>query len=132
MEKGKKQPKDNSFQDHQTSQARSVPFDNEVSYIDNEVSYMDTWSMMFEEPVTRQTPPMPLSCSPPASSPPRHHSPRSPCHIHLQHHFHPESHLSSPARRAPHLKAGRDISLNQLSSDPKTSTKDSHEDFQLS
>ena len=64
VKKGKKQPKDNSFQDHQTSQARSVSFDNEVSY-------MDTWSMMFDEPDTRQTPPTPLSCSPPASSPPK-------------------------------------------------------------
>ena len=71
VKKGKKQPKDNSFQDHQTSQARSMSFDNEVSYIDNEVSYMDTRSMMFDEPDTCQTPPVSLSCSPPASSPPK-------------------------------------------------------------
>ena len=71
VKKGKKQPKDNSFQDHQTSQARSVLFKSEVSY-------MDTRSMMFDKPDTCQTPPTSLSCSPPASSPPRHHSPRSP------------------------------------------------------
>ena len=78
VKKVKKQPKDNSFQDHQTSQARSMSFDNEVSYIDNEVSYMDTQSMMFDELETHQAPPRSPSCSPPASSPPRHHSPRSP------------------------------------------------------
>ena len=78
VKKGEKQPKDNSFQDHQTSQARSMSFDNEVSYIDNEVSYMDTRSMMFDEPDTCQTPPTLPSCSPPALSPPRCHSPRSP------------------------------------------------------
>ena len=78
VKKGKKQPKDNSFQDHQTSQARSMSSDNEVSYIDNAVSYMDTQSMMYDEQDTCQIPPMPPSCSPPASSPPRHHSPRSP------------------------------------------------------
>ena len=71
VKKGKKQPKDNSFQDHQTSQAKSMSFESEVSY-------MDTRSMMFDEPETHQTPPTPPSCSPPASSPPRHHSPRSP------------------------------------------------------
>ena len=78
VKKGKKQPKDNPFQDHQASQARSVSFDNEVSYIDNEVNYMDTRSMMFDSPETCQTPPASLSCSPPALSPPRCHSPRSP------------------------------------------------------
>ena len=78
VEKGEKQPKDNSFQDHQASQARSVSFDNKVSYINNEVNYMDTQSMMFDGPKTRQTPPASPSCSPPASSPPRCHSPRSP------------------------------------------------------
>ena len=118
VKKRKKQPKDNSFQDHQTSQARSMSFDNEVSYIDNGVSYMDTQSMMFDEPDTCQTPPMPPSCSPPALSPLGathldHH------HIHHQHHFHPESHPSSPVQRTPHPKAGRDTSLNQLSSDPE-------------
>ena len=46
--KGEKQPKDNSFQDHQASQARSVSFNNKVSNIDNEASYMDTRSMMFD------------------------------------------------------------------------------------
>ena len=68
--KGEKQPKDNSFQDHQ---ARSMSFNNRVSYIDNEASYMDTQSMMFDSPETHQTPP-----TSPATSPPRHHSPRSP------------------------------------------------------
>ena len=63
---GKKQPKDNSFQDHQTSQAKSMSFEEEISY-------MDTRSMMFDKPATHQTPP-----TPPPSSPPRCHSPRSP------------------------------------------------------
>ena len=78
VEKAEKQPNDDSFQDHQTSQARSMSFDNEVSYIDNEASYMDTRSMMFDGPETRQTSPTSPSCSPPASSPPRCYSPRSP------------------------------------------------------
>ena len=51
-------------------------------------------------------------------------------HAHPQHHSHPENHLWSPVQRTPHLKAGRDTSLNQLSSDPMTLTKDSHMDFQ--
>ena len=68
--KGEKQPKDNSFQDHQ---ARSMSCNNKVSYIGNEASYMDTQSMMFDGPETHQTPPMS-----PATSHPRRHSPRSP------------------------------------------------------
>ena len=52
------------------------------------------------------------------------------CHAHPQHHFHPENHLWSPVQRTPHLKVGRDTSLNQLSSNPMTLTKDSHMDFQ--
>ena len=124
VKKGKKQPKDNSFQDHQTSQAKSVSFESEVSY-------MDTRSMMFDKPDTCQTPPTSLSCSPPASSPQGathldHH------HAHPQHHSHPESHPLSPAQRTPHPKAGRDTSLNQLSSDPETLTKDFLVDFQPS
>ena len=68
---------------------------------------------------------------------PQHRHPQGATHLdhphsHHQHHFHPESHPWSPAQRTPHLKAGRDTSLNQLSSDPETSTKDSHVDFQLS
>ena len=51
-------------------------------------------------------------------------------HAHPQHHSHPENHLWSPVQRTPHPKAGRDTSLNQLSSDPMTLTKDSHMDFQ--
>ena len=39
-------------------------------------------------------------------------------HVHHQHHFHPENHPWSPVQRTPHPKAGRDTSLNQLSSDP--------------
>ena len=66
VKKGKKQPKDNSFQDHQPSKAKSVSFQRETSY-------MDTRSMLFDEPDTHQTPP-----TPPPSSPPRHYSPRSP------------------------------------------------------
>ena len=45
VEKGKKQPKHNSFQDHQPSQAKSMSFEEEISY-------MDTRSIMFDEPVT--------------------------------------------------------------------------------
>ena len=66
VKKGKKQPKDNSFQDHLGSKAKSVSFQKETSY-------MDTRSMLFDEPETHQTPPT----SPP-SSPPRCYSPRSP------------------------------------------------------
>ena len=68
--KGEKQPKDNSFQDHQ---ARSLSFNNKVSYISDEASYMDTRCMMFDGPETCQTP-----LTSPAMSPPRRHSPRSP------------------------------------------------------
>ena len=64
VKKGKKQPKDNSF-DHQPSKAKSVSFERETSY-------MDTRSMLFDEPDTHQTPP-----TPPSSSPPRCYSPRS-------------------------------------------------------
>ena len=65
---------------------------------------------------------------------PQHH-PRGATHLdhhhaHPQHHSHPENHPWSPVQRTPHLKAGRDTSLNQLSSDPMTLTKDSHMDFQ--
>ena len=70
VKKGEKQPKDNSFQDHQ---ARSVSFNNRVSYINDEADYMDTQSMMFDSPETCQTPP-----ASPATSPPRCYSPRSP------------------------------------------------------
>ena len=77
VKKGDKQPKDNSFQDHlapfKTIQARSMSFNNKVSYIGDEADYMDTRSMMFDGPKTRQTP-----TTSPAMSPPRRHSPRSP------------------------------------------------------
>ena len=119
VKKGKKQPKDNSFQDHQSSQAKSVSFEEQISY-------MGTRSMMFDEPHTHQTPP-----TPPPLSPRRCYSPRS-LSCSPQHHSHPENHLWSPAQRTPHPKAGRDTSLNQLSSDPVTLTKDSHVDFQPS
>ena len=66
VKKGKKQPKDISFQDHQPSKAKSMSFKKETSY-------MDTRSMLFDEPDTHQTPPT----SPP-SSPLRYYSPRSP------------------------------------------------------
>ena len=62
VKKGKKQPKDISFQDHQPSKAKSMSFPEGNGY-------MDTRSMLFDEPNTHQTPP---------SSPPRHHSPRLP------------------------------------------------------
>ena len=50
VKKGKKQPKDISFQDHQPSKAKSISFQKETSY-------MDTRSMLFDEPDTHQTPP---------------------------------------------------------------------------
>ena len=53
VKKGKKQPKDISFQDHQPSKAKSVSFQKETSC-------MDTRSMLFDEPDTHQTSP-PLS-----------------------------------------------------------------------
>ena len=64
--KGKKQPKDNSFQDHQPSKVKSVSFKSGMSY-------MDTRSMLFDEPNVHQAPP-----TPPPSSPLRCYSPRSP------------------------------------------------------
>ena len=113
VKKGKKQPKDIPFQDHQPSKAKSVSFQKETSY-------MDTRSMLFDEPDTHQTPPTP----PQGATHLDHH------HAHPQHHIHPENHPWSPAQRTPHPKAGRDTSLNQLSSNPMTLTKDSHMDFQ--
>ena len=86
---------------------------------------MDTTSMLFDEPDLCQTPPTSPPSSPLGTIHPDHH------HAHPLHHFHPENHLWSPAQRTPHLKAGRDISLNQLSSDPIMLTQDSHMDFQL-
>ena len=62
QQKKKKQPKDNSFQDHQPSKVKSMSFENGTSY-------MDTRSMLFDEPDLPQTPP---------TSPPKHYSPRSP------------------------------------------------------
>ena len=95
-EKGKKQPKDISFQDHQPSKAKSMSFQKETSY-------MDTRSMLFDEPDTHQTPPTsppssPLwcysarspSCSPPASFPSRESS------------MEPSSEDSSPEGRKRH------------------------------
>ena len=76
VKKGKKQPKDISFQDHQPSKAKPMSFQKETSY-------MDTRSMLFDEPDTHQTPPTsPLrcysprspSCSTPASFPSRESS----------------------------------------------------------
>ena len=116
VKKGKKQPKDISFQDHQPSKAKSVSFQKETSY-------MDTRSMLFDEPNTHQTPPT----SPPLS-PLRHYSPRSPsCSPPVsfpsrESSMEPSSEDSSPK--------GRNTSLNQLSSNPVTLTKDSHMDFQ--
>ena len=48
--KGKKQPKDISFQDHQPSKAKSVSFQKETSY-------MDMRSMLFNEPDTTSNTP---------------------------------------------------------------------------
>ena len=53
------------------------------------------------------------------------------CHAHPLHHSHPENHQWSQAQETPHPKAGKDTSLNQLSSDPVMLTEDSHMDFQL-
>ena len=63
VKKGKKQPKDISFQDHQPSKAKSTSFQKETSYI-------DTRSILFDEPDTHQTPPT----SPPSSFPSRESS----------------------------------------------------------
>ena len=65
VKKEKKQPKNNSFQDHQPSKVKSVSFHKDMNY-------MDTRSMLFDEPDIPQTPP----ASPP-SSPLWHYSPRS-------------------------------------------------------
>ena len=48
--KEKKQPKNNSFQDHQPSKVKYVSFQKDMSY-------MDTRSMLFDEPDIHQTPP---------------------------------------------------------------------------
>ena len=85
---------------------------------------MDTRSMLFDEPDLRQTP-LHHHHHPQGTIHPDHH------HAHPLHHFHPENHPWIPAQRTPHLKAGRDNSLNQLSSDPITLTEDLHMDFQL-
>ena len=58
VKKGKKQPKDNSFQDHQPSKVKSVS-------IENGTSYMDTRSMLFDEPNLHQAAPTPPTSSPP-------------------------------------------------------------------
>ena len=119
VKKEKKQPKNNSFQDHQPSKVKSVSFQKDMSY-------MDTRSMLFDEPDLPQTPPT----SPPSSLPEALFTQITvmftPCIISIQRII-----LWSPAQRTPHLKAGRDINLNQLSSDPIMLTEDSHMDFQL-
>ena len=58
VKKEKKQPKNNSFQDHQLSKVKSVSFKKDMSY-------MDTRSMLFDEPDLPQTPP----ASPPIITP---------------------------------------------------------------
>ena len=94
VKKGEKQPKDNSFQDHQPSKAKSMSFQKETSY-------MDTRSMLFDEPRhTSNTPiitpiircysPRSPSCSPPASFPSRESS------------MEPNSEDSSPEGRKRH------------------------------
>ena len=50
VKKEKKQPKNNSFQDHQPCKAKAVSFQKDTSY-------MDTRSMLFDEPDIHQTPP---------------------------------------------------------------------------
>ena len=117
VKKEKKQPKNNSFQDHQPSKVISVSFQKDMSY-------MDTRSMLFHEPDLPQTPPASPS-SPPGTIHPDHH------HAHPLHHSHPENHLWSPPQRAPDPNAEKDTSLNKLSSDPMTLTENLHMDFQL-
>ena len=80
VKKGEKQPKDNSFQDHQPSKAKSVSFHKETSY-------MVTRSMLFDEPDTHQTPPTP---------PLRCYSPRSPSFPSRESSVEPNSEDSSP------------------------------------
>ena len=118
VKKEKNQPKNNSFQDHQPSKVKSVSFQKDTSY-------MDTRSMLFDEPDLPQHPLHHLHHHPHGTIDPDHH------HAHPLHHFHPENHQWSQAHRTPHLKAGKDTSLNQLSSDPMTLTEDSNMEFQL-
>ena len=61
VKKEEKQPKDNSFQDHQPTKVKSVSFNEDPTY-------MDTRSMLFDEPDIPPSPP---------PSPPQHYSPRS-------------------------------------------------------
>ena len=53
-------------------------------------------------------------------------------HLHTQpcQLFHPGKVQWIPAQRSPHLKAGKDTSQSQPSSDPKTLTRDLHQNFQ--
>ena len=53
------------------------------------------------------------------------HPSHSPYHL-----FHPGKAQWNPMQRHPHKKAGRDTSLSQPSSDPKTLTTDLHHNFQ--
>ena len=118
VKKEKKQFKNNSFQDHQPSKAKLC-----LSRRIQAVWTPDPCCLMNLNFIKH-----------PQHHP--HHHPKGTihpdhCHAHAQHHFHPENHLWSPAQRTPHPKAGRDTSLNQLSSDPVTLTEGSHMDFQL-
>ena len=110
----KKQPKTNSFQDHQPTKVKCVSFQTDTSY-------MDIRSMLFDEPDLPQTPhPSPGSITPVALL-------TQITIIFTPHiHSHQDNHQWSPAQSTLHPKAGKDTSLNQLSSDPVTLTEDSH------
>ena len=86
VEKEKKQPKNNSFQEHQLTKAKSVSFQKDTSY-------MDARSMLFDEPDIPQTPP---------SSPPQFHLPRSPSYSPSSSPEEPLSEDSSPEGRKRH------------------------------
>ena len=118
VKKEEMQPKINPFQDPEPTKVKNVSFQMDSSY-------MDARSMLFDEPNIHQTPPHHLHQHLSSYTHPGHH------HFHPLHLYHQENHQLSPAQRTLHLQAGRDISLNQPSSDPMTLTEDSHLDFQL-
>ena len=118
VKKEKKQPKNNSFQDHQPSKVKLC-----LSRRTQGIWTQDPYCLMnltyLKHPLHH------LHHHPCSTIYPDHH------HAHPLHHFGPENHQWSQAQRTPHSKAGKDTSLNQLSSDPTTLTEDSHMAFQL-
>ena len=84
--------------------------------------------MLFDEPDTHQTPPPPPPTITPQGTTHLDHTVMlTPSTISIQRVI-----CGAQLRRLLTQRAGRDTSLNQLSSDPVTLTKDSHMDFQPS